>query len=250
MDALTCDRRIHGVGTAPTSWTPWLKELAPDAKSIFASSRVDRLVVLAPHPDDEILMCGGLLESSAARGREVLVIAATDGEASHPGEIEPASLGAMRRGESLAGLDALGIAASQTLRLGLPDGGLGARVRELTALVQRELRPHDVVVTTWRWDGHPDHEASGLAAVRACASVGCQLLEAPVWMWHWAHPGDERVPWQRLRGHRMAAGAVRTKQQALEQHHSQIECRANGAEPILGSNILERAAWSTEYFFV
>lgn len=43
-----------------------------------------RLVLLAPHPDDEILMAGGLLAGLHGREQDVLLISATDGEGSHP----------------------------------------------------------------------------------------------------------------------------------------------------------------------
>jgi LmbE family N-acetylglucosaminyl deacetylase len=42
-----------------------------------------RLVVVAAHPDDEVLACGALLHVHAARGGAVLLVAVTDGEASH-----------------------------------------------------------------------------------------------------------------------------------------------------------------------
>ena len=44
-----------------------------------------RAVVIAPHPDDEVLSCGGLLQGLATLGRPVQLISVTDGSASHPG---------------------------------------------------------------------------------------------------------------------------------------------------------------------
>ena len=46
--------------------------------------RPRRLVVVAPHPDDEVLGAGGLLQYMGRVGVEMVVVAVTDGEASHP----------------------------------------------------------------------------------------------------------------------------------------------------------------------
>jgi LmbE family N-acetylglucosaminyl deacetylase len=42
---------------------------------------------------------------------------------------------------------------------------------------------------------HHDHEAVGRAAVAAGESLGVPVWQYPVWTWHWAAPGDPRVPW-------------------------------------------------------
>lgn len=249
MELVTSERAIRGTGTPAGHWSAWLNDQAPlPLEPLLRDKGASRLVVIAPHPDDEVLSCAGLLATHARNMAATLVMAVTDGEASHEGIIDPETLAAIRRHESLAGLQQLGAGSAQTIRLRLPDGRVGARIRELTGLLQRELRAGDVVVTTWRWDGHPDHEATGLAAARACESAGCLLLESPVWMWHWASPGDERVPWHRLRRLRLGRDEVAAKQAALSAHRSQLTPRSDVLDPVLGPNILARAAWTHEYF--
>jgi LmbE family N-acetylglucosaminyl deacetylase len=68
-------------------------------------------VVVAPHPDDEILGCGGLLRHAAEQGMEVRVVAVTDGEACYPDEHwwTPERLRSARRAELAAALGELGI---------------------------------------------------------------------------------------------------------------------------------------------
>ena len=50
-----------------------------------ATSGPRRLIVVAPHPDDEVLGAGGLLQQMQQAGVETVLVAVTDGEASHPG---------------------------------------------------------------------------------------------------------------------------------------------------------------------
>ncbi|WP_178076562.1 PIG-L deacetylase family protein, partial [Pseudomonas sp. 43NM1] len=44
-----------------------------------------RAVIIAPHPGDEVVMCGGLLQLLSALGHPLQLISITDGSASHPG---------------------------------------------------------------------------------------------------------------------------------------------------------------------
>lgn len=246
-------RLIQGGGTPETVWLndPAVAGAAPVTLDDLIGAEA-RLVVIAPHPDDEVLSCGGLMALHVQRGGKVLVLAVTDGEASHPASSQwtPATLAAARRLESASGLQLLAGQASAVLRLGLPDGQVAALQGELASRLQGLLHADDVVVVTWRLDGHPDHDAAGEAARTACASVGCKRLEAPVWMWHWSQPGDKRIPWQCLRALRLPAAVVQAKQAALAAHLSQLQPRESGDGPVLGRHIVERAGRHAEYFFV
>ena len=244
---------IHGHGTPEPVWCEWL------ARQRFALAAVTslvphgcRLVVVAPHPDDEILACGGLLAACTRRSAAVLVVALTDGDASHGTHDSLAmhELALKRRAESAEGLDVLGLPTRDVVRWHLPDGHVRKYQGQITTDLVGLLRPLDVVVTTWAMDGHPDHDAAGDAASAACSVVGCSLLQAPVWMWHWAVPGDARVPWSQMVALNASPKVVDLKQQALACHRSQLSFAADGQMPVLGAAIRARALRSAEYFFV
>ena len=238
---------------APHAWQQWLAGRGPARLPAAAIVGADqRLVVLAPHPDDELLACGMLLHAHARRGGEVLIVGVTDGEASHqgtPGWSAP-DTAALRRRERVEGLEALGAGMADLLLLGLPDGGVEDCGDALERSLRTLLRPDDAVVTTWRLDGHPDHEACGRAAAGAARAAGALLWEAPVWMWHWADPLQSPVPWHRLCAFQPTAGAAAAKQAALARHRSQLAERGHGLAPVLDGAILERARWPLEYFFL
>lgn len=212
----------------------------------------NRLVVVSPHPDDEVLACGGLIASHAARGGSVAVIAVTDGEASHRGDPRWPSerLGSVRSEERTRGLQRLGLGLDAVTRLRLADGAIDARRDDLYEALSAVLLPEDIVVSTWSLDGHPDHDATGAAVDRACAERGCTLLQAPVWMWHWSAPGDARVPWMRLRSFDIPSDALARKERALAEHVTQLWPRLGSLPPVLGPAILARARRAREYFFV
>jgi LmbE family N-acetylglucosaminyl deacetylase len=247
------DRRI-GVEavTSEEAWQRWLRRLQPPPLSLddIATAR-GRIVAVAPHPDDEILACGGLLADHAGRGGRTAIVAVTDGEASHRADPAwpPRRLAPARRAERQAGLRQLGVNGDTVTSLAVPDGDVATRGVALEGALHELLRSEDSVVTTWRGDGHPDHDATGAAAASACDAVGCRLVEAPVWMWHWSWPDDPRVPWHRLRAFALSADTLSRKTAALRAHETQLSERA-GEPAVLGPDVLARAARDTEYFLV
>ena len=250
-DRLT-DRLIVGDGCRDAVWLPWLKTL-PTA-SVALEDLVPggrRLVVVAPHPDDEILACGALIAQQIGAAQKVLVVYVTDGDASH-GRIGVAArqaLGQTRRLESTRGLLALGAKGAAMMRLGIPDGAIAGHHSQLWSRLLQIVQPRDVVVTTWLHDGHPDHEATARVTRMACALVGCKLIEAPVWMWHWSQPDDARIPFYRLVGLPVPLRVAQAKHAALLCHESQLKVTDMRATPVLGQAICERVVRPFEYYF-
>lgn len=201
-----------------------------------------RLVLVAPHPDDEILMAGGLLAGFRGREQDLLLISVTDGEASHPGSRQWSEhrLRRQRPLESRQALQQLGLDLAQLdwHRLHLKDGAVPRDEAFLVNHLGQLLKTDDLLLTTWRGDGHADHEAVGRAAAQACQAHKVKLAEVPVWAWHWARPDDPRLPWPRA--HRIALDETRLarKRQALSAHLSQLQ--ADGERPpVLKPALLE-----------
>lgn len=251
------DRQIEGAGTAESVW--WDHSMLHRLPSLALAdllSPTQRLVVVAPHPDDEVLGCGGLLSMATRGADEVprrhqppLLIGVTDGEGSHPDSVRwpPSALIRQRSCERARGLAALGSGVSLRL-LHVPDGQVTQHEAALVQTLATLLCPDDLVVTTWRLDGHPDHEACGRACAVLSHRVGFRLLEMPVWMWHWAAPGDARVPWHRLVQVDLPEVVRQRKLAALRAHRSQIE--PDDERPaVLPPTTLERVRRPSEFFF-
>lgn len=240
------ERRIHGEGTPLQTWQRWpgLNALPTfDLEALITPER--RLVVVAPHPDDEILGCGALLRRCHALGRELLMISVTDGTGSHPASTRwpPARLASVRPEESRRALARLGpgLEDIETIRLRLTDTRVADESTALAFRLHKLLREDDIVVTTWRGDGHADHEAVGEICANLVDQSRRTLLEMPVWMWHWATPDDPRVPWHRACRLPITAEEVALKRRAMAEHASQCEPDAStGRPPVLSAHTLAR----------
>ena len=123
-----------------------------------------RVLVVAPHPDDEILGCGGTMARLRRAGQEVIVAIVTTGR---PPAFEEAQVAMIRR-ETEAAHDIIGV--SETRHLRLPAAGLdaipAAEINRRMSDLVTELRP-DTLLLPFIGDIHLDHQASFLAAMVA-----------------------------------------------------------------------------------
>lgn len=218
------------------------------------------ILVVAPHPDDETLGCGGLIAQQAAAGRQVRVVFVTDGEASHRGHpiLADHHIGRIRRGEALAALTSLGVAdaAKCVVFLEAPDGELDRLSSERRRMVSEALideiratKPA-VVCVPYRAGGSSEHTAVFDLTVAACATAGGgMVLEYPVWAW-WnalrlrprlaADAENFRLPLGRLRA---------TKRRALACHRSQVEPTPPWTAPQLPPALTAACCGANEFYF-
>ena len=194
----------------------------------------DRLLILAPHPDDESLATGGLIQRAAKAGAKVRVLFATDGD-NNPwpqrfverklqiSYTDRARWGRRRRKEALAALELLGLPKGSARFLGLPDQGI-------TNLLMRA--EEGVLFTLWaemaEWeptifvmpsatDAHPDH-----SALFVLVHLALMRVERPPRTLRFIIHSPRR---QSERGKvtlRLAPGEVQRKRAAILAHESQM----------------------------
>jgi LmbE family N-acetylglucosaminyl deacetylase len=231
---------IDSPGTAEDAWQHWIG-LA--CLPIAQLAGIGSAVVVAAHPDDEVLGVGGTMTQLAAAGARLRVIAVTDGEGSHP-EGDPAVIAARRAAESAAALRALQVEQAEVIRLRLPDTDLGRHEDELAGRLRELCAGFDLCLAPWEFDGHADHEAAG----RAARSAGPLVLSYPIWMWHWAVPADPRVPWGQARQVPLAGGVSLKKRAAIRSFVSQLTDRPAGG-PVLPAGIVAHFTRPAEVLF-
>ena len=160
------------------------------------------LLVVAPHPDDESLGCGGILAWAAANDKRPRVLFVTDGEQSHRGsELFPSQqLARVRRNEARLACTTLGLPADTLDFLSLPDSGLTLLNEAQLRLAQLAVRnwvkqsPQAIVCVPAETDSHSDHVATYnlvKQALMGCANV--RVFSYPVWTWVDGAKADPKV---------------------------------------------------------
>ena len=229
-------RAIEGEGTPETTWLPWLARADWPAAvppgtgpGRRGAGRGPRAVVLAAHPDDEVLGLGGLLHLLGRDGWQVDVVWASDGEASHPGStvMPREELARRRRQESAQARQELGLTGTTTW-LGLPDSDLQAFEDDVTAALDdavgaRGGQDVDLLLAPWHDDGHPDHEVCGRVALGLGRRYDVAVWEAPIWAWHWGQPAELGPRWPHAGTVRLDAAARAAKAAAVSRFTTQVQ---------------------------
>jgi LmbE family N-acetylglucosaminyl deacetylase len=122
----------------------------------WSSSGGQRILVVAPHPDDEIVGCGGTIIRHLTSGDEATILYATDGSASRALGLGPDEMRIRRHDEAQAACRVIGVNRTTWLGLDERDWQTDELVSALTDLLDKS--PPDVVYTPSRIDFHPDHQ--------------------------------------------------------------------------------------------
>ena len=235
---------------------------APYLNAAGLSRDIGKLLVLAPHPDDESLACGGLIALLGDSGTDVHIIFVTSGGASHPGSKShpPKKLARLREREALRACARLGVARGNVSFLRKGDSEL-ARLSDRTrnelsfGIIQKFNKGKiSSLALPWRRDPHADHRAVYDIGKRALRFLDPEMtvIEYPVWLWKngkeadWPAPG-EIVPY------RLDIGPVAArKRTAIGEHLSQLgKIITDDPEGfVLTGHLLEPFTSDTEYFFL
>jgi N-acetylglucosamine malate deacetylase 1 len=134
-----------------------------------------RVLVIAPHPDDEVLGCGGISLRYAAEGHDVSVLVMSRGK---PGRYTDESVNNVR-GEALRAHKELGVKKTFFLDYSAPELDLHS-VSELAASIGSVIKDLGITVlyVPHRGDIHHDHRAVYNAALVASRPTGgCTISE-------------------------------------------------------------------------
>ena len=164
---------------------------APPGEAARVSAR--SVLVLAPHYDDEVLGCGGLLVQLATAGAAVRALFLTDSSGGEEEVGDRTAYAAERRAEAGRARELLGLTGAE--HLPIPDGQLAARISEAAAAIHRALltqRP-DLVLAPSPLETSADHRAAFAALHRVLAPLrGAELEELGalrILLYEVNHPG-------------------------------------------------------------
>ena len=194
----------------------------------------NRLLVLAPHPDDEVIGAGGLMQRVLARGGEVRVVFITSGE-SNPwpqraqkrkwrlSVEDQEAWGERRRGEAKASLQALGVPEEAATFLHFRDGQIAALARKNDPRLTESLRSAilefqpTLLICPSAQDLHSDHRAVAWYLHQAVRGVGEGAPEIVTYVVH-----GEGSPSRLHASLRLSDRERLRKRAAIECHQTQL----------------------------
>lgn len=187
----------------------------------------DAAMIIAPHPDDESLGCGGLIAQLCNRKRFPIVVIVTDGIGSHRTSrlYPPDRLRALREQEARRAVTILGLPLDRLIFLRLPDGAVPLSGPKFDAAVNQIVdlaRIHGcrTILAPWLYDPHGDHEAAQFMARSVGNMIDAPVLSYPVW--GWLLPDNSKLPDLTLQGWRLdITHNMVTKRRAIVAHASQ-----------------------------
>jgi LmbE family N-acetylglucosaminyl deacetylase len=197
-----------------------------------------RVLLIAPHPDDEALACSVILQQAIRVGAAVQVVYATDGD-DNPwpqrllerkwrlNAADRKRWGRLRRGEALAALRVLGAHPSSALFLALPDQKLTTLLRrDCGSILQRfaaiisEFAPTHLLVPSIS-DTHPDHSA--LAVMLRLVVSEFFLDKTLMRVCSYAVHGNSPAFFDRSQTVPQSEAETETKLRAIRCHNTQIK---------------------------
>jgi LmbE family N-acetylglucosaminyl deacetylase len=124
-----------------------------------------KVMVFAPHPDDELVGCGGSIAKHVKLGNNVHVVYMTSGDAGNM-KYKKEELASIREAEALRGLNIIGVKNSHFLRS--KDGYLEVSPAELIKVVEliRIYKP-DIVYLPHADEAHQDHKVTNDLVLKA-----------------------------------------------------------------------------------
>ena len=190
---------------------------------VIESIKVNNVLVLSPHPDDDVLGCGGLLAYLSEEGAKIKVVYFDDGARGNNRGNRDNDLIWQREEEAMKALRVLKVSEVKFLR----QKNI-AKDKDLWHLVLEELktRQNDLVLAPSHHDWHPDHVALAEASEQALKKI--TKNKPHVWSYYvWGVPPLNIIfPIDKY---------LKAKKQAIYCHKSQLGVKAYD-EAVLAMN--------------
>jgi LmbE family N-acetylglucosaminyl deacetylase len=144
------------------------------------------VLVVAPHPDDEAIGCGGTICWHVARGDRVEVLFVTSGEAGVPKDMTTDLQEAKAIRQREAGQASYCLHTSELFMLGLKDGAVPPKDQRLALSIAERVKWSSIgrIYAPSELDSHPDHVAVRQAITLLREVVVTELWEYEIWSPH------------------------------------------------------------------
>jgi len=222
----------------------WKRTFSPAQKGISLEDfrgREGNILVIAPHPDDDVLGAGGSMAAASAEGKGVFSVYITDGRRSPRKDknISDDEMAVRRQREALSALQAVGAVGGFFLKRGSEEleGDMRQKLGKELMEIFQFIQPEEIFLPA-PYERHLTHQRCTrltIEALRAVAGLKATLLAYSLWGSFW---GEKR------RVVRDISPFIKKKVQAILAHASQIDYK-NYQQGIMGKNNYEAIFWES-----
>ena len=213
------------------------------------ASEWGKVLILAPHPDDETLGCGGLIYRLCHQGNPPHVVILTGGGQSHAGccHIEEETLKQARRHMATHILTRLGLPETHIHLLDFPDGAISAHAPEMAMLATcvQNLHP-DQILIPHHGEGWPDHLVVRNMLANFPLPAGAQVIQYCVWVWYYQ---VWKMGWCHAHLLSLSPEEHRAKQQAVDEYVTTVAPCGKPWSGVLPPLLINACTWNKELFF-
>jgi LmbE family N-acetylglucosaminyl deacetylase len=203
--------------------------------------RKGNILVIAPHPDDDVLGAGGTMAAAADQGKGVFSVYITDGRGSlrKDQSISDEAMAARRRKEAMSALQAVGAVGGFFLKRRSEElaGEMGRKAGEELTEILQFIHPEEVFLPA-PFERHRTHQRCtrlSLDALRRVGDLRATLLGYSLWGSFWG---------EKKRVVRDIGPFIKKKVEAVIAHASQIDSKSY-QRGILGKNNYEAIFWES-----
>ena len=209
-----------------------------------------RILIVAPHPDDEVIGCSGLIQQFLAAGQQVYVCILTGGEGSHKGccSIPAHELKSQRRNLAKSIDVQLGLPVENLYMLDFPDGNINKdniECKKLRGLIE-QLKPQSIFVPHQKGEGWSDHIEAGNIVKKIIKGSSIHLYEYCVWFWYYNVWG---LDWKNARLLMMTRPQYQNKLKAIHNYISPLAPCGKPYSGVLPKMFIRGNQWSKELYF-
>jgi LmbE family N-acetylglucosaminyl deacetylase len=223
---------------------PWEKYFLAVQKRVSLEEYLGKdgnLLVIAPHPDDDVLGVGGTMTAATHQGKGVFAVYITDGRGSPRMDdtISDEAMAALRKKEAMSALKAVGAVGGFFLekRSGELTGEGQKETEGILIRILQRLRPQEVYLPA-PYERHRTHQLCtqiSIQALRQVSSLKPNLLGYSLWGSFWG---------VRKRIVRDISPFIKKKVEAIMAHASQVAYK-DYQQGIIGKNNYEAIFWES-----
>lgn len=202
-------------------------------------------LIIAPHPDDEVLGCSGVIHRMVNQGGDVHVVILTGGEKSLA-EVTDEELKYTRRRLALHAANYFGLSNDKIYFLDYPDGGVSAACAETSKLqaVISKIHPSAIFIPHWG-EGWNDHVIVR-SIVQELDCENAALYEYCVWMWYY---NIWRLDWKNAYTLSMNDAEYQAKHNAMKVYLETLAPCCKPYSGVLPKVLIEAHLWKRELYF-